>query len=91
MEGDDSRVFQAGKSGLIVRIPEDEPAVRDERCPEDPLLGGQFDGVVPHLTVAQGQDEALVEKAEADLLTTLPVVAQVLAVDLLVHGGTRWR
>lgn len=31
------------------------------------------------------------EKAEADLLTALPIVAQVSAVDLLVHDGTRWR
>ncbi|MET8453700.1 2'-5' RNA ligase family protein [Streptomyces sp. NPDC005209] len=170
MEDDDSQVFQAGQSGLIVRIPEAEPAVRAwrdrldpsaragvpahvtvlfpfldasridqgacaaigevlgrhrsfearfdhcgrfpgvlylapepdthfrrlteaiaERWPENPPFGGQFDDVVPHLTVAQGQDEALVEKAEADLLTALPIVAQVSAVDLLVHDGTRWR
>jgi 2'-5' RNA ligase len=62
-----------------------------ERWPENPPFGGQFDDVVPHLTVAQGQDEAVVEKAEADLLTGLPIVAQVSAVDLLVHDGTRWR
>ncbi|MFI1705884.1 2'-5' RNA ligase family protein [Streptomyces griseoruber] len=62
-----------------------------ERWPECPPFGGQFDDVVPHLTVAQGQDEAVVEMAEADLLTGLPVVTQVSAVDLLVHDGTRWR
>ncbi|MFF7524061.1 2'-5' RNA ligase family protein [Streptomyces pseudovenezuelae] len=62
-----------------------------ERWPENPPFGGQFDDVVPHLTVVQGQDEAVADKAEADLLTGLPVVAQISAVDLLVHDGTRWR
>ncbi|WP_234359961.1 2'-5' RNA ligase family protein [Streptomyces sp. DSM 15324] len=62
-----------------------------ERWPEHPPFGGRFDEVVPHLTVAQGQDEAVVEKAEADLLAGLPVVTRVSAVDLLVHDGTRWR
>jgi 2'-5' RNA ligase len=170
MEDDDAHGFQAGQSGLIVRVPEAEPAVRArrdrldpsaragvpahvtvlfpfldarridqgvcaaigevlvrhqsfearfdhcgrfpgvlylapepdthfrrlteaivERWPENPPFGGQFDDVVPHLTIAQAQDEAVVEKAEADLLTGLPIVAQVSSVDLLVHDGTRWR
>ncbi|CAM5691577.1 hypothetical protein SCHAM137S_06449 [Streptomyces chartreusis] len=39
-----------------------------ERWPENPPFGGQFDDVVPHLTVAQGQDE----DAGAALLTGLP-------------------
>lgn len=62
-----------------------------ERWPENPPFGGQFDDVVPHLTVAQGQDEAVVEEAEADLLTRLPIVARISAVDLVVHDGTQWR
>ncbi|MCZ0991511.1 2'-5' RNA ligase family protein [Streptomyces diastatochromogenes] len=61
------------------------------RWPENPPFDGQFDDVVPHLTVAQGQDEDVLEKAEADLLGRLPVVAHVSSVDLLVHDGTRWR
>jgi cell wall assembly regulator SMI1 len=61
------------------------------RWPDHPPFGGQFEDAVPHLTVAQGQDEAAVEQAEADLRTGLPVVARVSAVDLLVHDGTRWR
>ncbi|GAA3831616.1 2'-5' RNA ligase family protein [Streptomyces chiangmaiensis] len=170
MADDDAQGFQAGQSGLIVRVPEAEPLVRAwrnrldpsaragvpahvtvlfpfldasridegvcaaigevlgrhesfearfdhcgrfpgvlylapepdtgfrrlteaivERWPESPPFSGQFDDVVPHLTVAQGQDEAVLEKAEADLLTGHPVVTQVSAVDLLVHDGTRWR
>ncbi|MFD3789128.1 2'-5' RNA ligase family protein [Streptomyces cyaneofuscatus] len=62
-----------------------------ERWPEKLPFAGQFDEVVPHLTVAQGQDEAVVEQADAGLLPGLPVVTRVSAVDLLVHDGTRWR
>ncbi|MFJ3639766.1 2'-5' RNA ligase family protein [Streptomyces sp. NPDC090108] len=83
--------------GVLYLAPESDTGFRHlteaivERWPENPPFGGQFDDVVPHLTVAQGQDEAVVEKAEADLLTGLPVFAQVSSVDLLVHDGTRWR
>ncbi|MEU6383499.1 2'-5' RNA ligase family protein [Streptomyces bauhiniae] len=62
-----------------------------ERWPENPPFGGQFDEVVPHLTVAHGQDEAVLRETEAALSTGLPVVAQVSAVDLLVYDGERWR
>jgi 2'-5' RNA ligase len=170
MAGDDSGGFQAGQSGLIVRIPEAEPAVRawrdrldpsaragvpahvtvlfpflDEsridsgalvavgevigrhrpfevrfeycgrfpgilylvpepdiafcrlteaiadRWPETPPFGGQFDDVVPHLTIAQGQDDAVLEEAEADVRSRLPVTARSSSVDLMVHNGTRWQ
>ncbi|MET8586243.1 2'-5' RNA ligase family protein [Streptomyces collinus] len=83
--------------GVLYLAPEPDAGFRRltqalvERWPEYPPFGGQFDDVVPHLTVAQGQDEAAVENAEADLLTRLPVVVQVSSVDLLVHDGTRWR
>ncbi|NUK01110.1 2'-5' RNA ligase family protein [Streptomyces lunaelactis] len=170
MAGDDSGEFQAGQSGLIVRIPEAEPAVRawrdrldpsaragvpahvtvlfpfldesridsgacaaigevigrhrpfetrfehcgrfpgllylvpepdipfrrlpeaiPDRWPETPPFGGQFDEVVPHLTIAQGQDDAVLEEAEADLRSRLPVTARVSSVELMVHDGTRWQ
>ncbi|MGW3661477.1 2'-5' RNA ligase family protein [Streptomyces sp. NPDC005151] len=170
MAGDDSGEFQAGQSGLIVRVPEAEPAVRAwrdrldpsaragvpahvtvlfpflgerridndacaaigevigshrpfetrfehcgrfpgilylvpepdipfrrltgavaDRWPEAPPFGGQFDEVVPHLTIAQGQDDAVLEEAEADLRSRLPVTARVSSVDLMVHDGTRWQ
>ncbi|MEH0416148.1 2'-5' RNA ligase family protein [Streptomyces sp. B21-083] len=170
MAGDDSGEFQAGRSGLIVRVPEAEPAVRAwrdrldpsaragvpahvtvlfpfldesridnnaraaigevigrhqsfetrfehcgrfpgvlylvpepdipfrrlteaiaERWPQAPPFGGQFDEVVPHLTIAQGQEDAVLEEAEADLRGRLPVTARVSSVDLLIHDGTRWQ
>ncbi|WP_445043648.1 2'-5' RNA ligase family protein [Streptomyces sp. SAS_272] len=83
--------------GVLYLAPESDTGFRRltqaivERWPENPPFGGQFDDVVPHLTIAQCQDEAVLEKAEADLLTGLPVVAQVSSVDLLVHDGTQWR
>ncbi|WP_422125763.1 2'-5' RNA ligase family protein [Streptomyces graminilatus] len=65
-------------------------AVRD-RWPQTPPFGGRFDDIVPHLTVAQGQDDAVLEEAEAGLRGRLPVTARVSSVDLLVHDGSRWR
>ncbi|MFF7474257.1 2'-5' RNA ligase family protein [Streptomyces sp. NPDC008092] len=168
MTGEDSGAFQAGQPGLIVSVPEAEPAVRawrdrldpsaragvpahvtvlfpflDEsrtddgayaaiaevtgrhrpfgarfehcgrfpgilylapepdlpfrrlteaiadRWPQTPPFGGQFDEVVPHLTIAQGQDDAVLEEAEAGLRSRLPVTAPAPPVDLMVHDGTR--
>ncbi|MFF5359774.1 2'-5' RNA ligase family protein [Streptomyces scabiei] len=83
--------------GVLYLAPEPDAGFRRlteaivEQWPEHPPFGGQFDDVVPHLTVAQGQDESVVEKVEAVLLAGLPVVAWVSTVDLLVHDGTRWR
>ncbi|MET7575314.1 2'-5' RNA ligase family protein [Streptomyces sp. NPDC005492] len=62
-----------------------------DRWPEAPPFGGQFDEVVPHLTIAQGQDDVALEEAEADLRGRLPVTARVSSVDLIVHDGTRWQ
>ncbi|MFI2764750.1 2'-5' RNA ligase family protein [Streptomyces echinatus] len=62
-----------------------------DRWPETPPFGGQFDEVVPHLTIAQGQDDIVLKKAEADLLSRLPITARVSSVDLMVHDGTRWQ
>jgi hypothetical protein len=62
-----------------------------DRWPETPPFGGQFDEVVPHLTIAQGQDNAVLEEAEADLRSRLPVTGRVSSVDLMVHDGTRWQ
>lgn len=62
-----------------------------DRWPETPPFGGQFDEVVPHLTIAQGQDGAVLGEAEADLRSRLPVTARVSSVDLMVHDGTRWQ
>jgi 2'-5' RNA ligase len=83
--------------GVLYLAPEPDTPFRrlteaiTERWPENPPFGGQFEDVVPHLTVAQGQDDAVMDEVEADLLARLPVVTRVSSVDLMVHDGTRWR
>ncbi|MFJ5270936.1 2'-5' RNA ligase family protein [Streptomyces sp. NPDC088358] len=65
-----------------------------DRWPESPPFGGRFDELVPHLTIAQGQDDAVLEEAEAGLRGRLPVTARVSSVDLMVHdkrGGSSER
>ncbi|SEO21838.1 2'-5' RNA ligase family protein [Actinacidiphila rubida] len=94
----DVRFERCGRfPGVLYLVPEPDGPFRRlteavvERWPEHPPFGGQFDDVVPHLTVAQGQDEAVMAEVEADLAAGLPVSARVSSVDLLVHDGTRWR
>lgn len=83
--------------GILYLAPEPDTAFRGlteaivDRWPETPPFGGQFAEIVPHLTIAQGQDEAVLDEAEAGLRGQLPVVARVASVDLMVHDGSRWR
>ncbi|MFJ9818554.1 2'-5' RNA ligase family protein [Streptomyces sp. NPDC101151] len=83
--------------GILYLVPEPDASFRRlteaiaDRWPETPPFGGRFDAVVPHLTVAQGQDDAVLDEVAADLRGRLPVVARVSAVDLFVHDGTRWQ
>ncbi|MFJ9245439.1 2'-5' RNA ligase family protein [Streptomyces sp. NPDC101776] len=62
-----------------------------DRWPQAPPFGGRFDEVVPHLTIAQGQDDAVLKEAEADLRGRLPVTGRVSSVDLMVHDGKGWQ
>ncbi len=60
------------------------------RFPDWPPYGGAFDGVVPHLTVAQG-DAATLDAAERDVAPHLPVRACVHhAVMLTEVEPERW-
>ncbi|KUN84065.1 2'-5' RNA ligase family protein [Streptomyces griseoruber] len=83
--------------GILYLVPEPDLPFRRlteaiaDRWPQTPPFGGQFDEVVPHLTIAQGQDDAVLEEAEADLRGRLPVTGRVSSVDLMVHDGTRWQ
>ncbi|GAA5020692.1 2'-5' RNA ligase family protein [Streptomyces siamensis] len=86
-----------GFPGILYLTPEPEAPFRRlteaiaDRWPETPPFGGQFDDVVPHLTVAQGQDAAVLEQVETGLRRRLPVTASVSAVDLMVYDGVRWQ
>ncbi|MFD5142259.1 2'-5' RNA ligase family protein [Streptomyces sp. NPDC058401] len=61
------------------------------RWPEAPPYGGRFAEIVPHLTIAQGQEDAVLEEIEADLAAGLPFTSRVTSVELMVHDGTAWR
>jgi 2'-5' RNA ligase len=54
------------------------------RFPETPPYGGEFDDVVPHLTVTDGRPPAVMDAAEARLRPWLPIPVRVRAVRLLV-------
>lgn len=53
-----------------------------ERWPALPAYGGDFDEVVPHLTVAQGES-AVLDAAEAEVAPQLPLAARATEVLLL--------
>ncbi|MFF7145310.1 2'-5' RNA ligase family protein [Streptomyces nodosus] len=61
-----------------------------DRWPEAPPYGGQFAEIVPHLTVADGQDDAVLDEIEADLLGRLPLTSRISSVGLMEQDGTSW-
>jgi 2'-5' RNA ligase superfamily len=60
------------------------------RWPEAPPYGGQFDDVIPHLTVVDRRPTAVLDEVEAALAPGLPIAVEVEAVTLLVCDGQRW-
>jgi 2'-5' RNA ligase len=63
--------------------------------PEFPIYGGSFDDVVPHLTIGHNQPPNLLREAERAVQRHLPVVQEVLTVDLwsgpaLASGRGHW-
>lgn len=83
--------------GVLYLVPEPDAPLRRlteaiaERWPEAPPYGGRFAEIIPHLTVAQGQTNAVLEMIEADLSGKLPFVSRVASVELMVHDGAKWR
>ncbi|MER7671322.1 2'-5' RNA ligase family protein [Kitasatospora sp. NPDC096128] len=61
------------------------------RWPEAPPYGGQFTEVIPHLTVAHGQQPRALEELEAALAVQLPTTATISTVSLFVSDGENWR
>lgn len=61
------------------------------RWPEAPPYGGAYDEVVPHLTVANGVDDAAMDAVEAELSPRLPVRERVEHVELFTFDGATWR
>jgi 2'-5' RNA ligase len=61
-----------------------------DRWPEAPPYDGAHDQVVPHLTVALG-DDTLLDRLEAEVRGVLPVVATLDQARLYVSDGGRWQ
>lgn len=62
-----------------------------DRFPAYPPYEGAFDGVIPHLTVAQGDDDVL-RAAEADVHRSLPIRAVAREALLLEEvAAGRWQ
>ena len=63
-----------------------------EAFPEYPPYGGEFDDVVPHLTVADGAPRADMLAAEQHVSAALPIRSAARSVTLLVEEGSgHWR
>ncbi|MGI5460397.1 2'-5' RNA ligase family protein [Streptomyces sp. CA-249302] len=60
-----------------------------ERWPETPPYGGKYEPV-PHLTVAQIQDETILDTLATDLRPSLPITSRVSSVDLVTYDGREW-
>jgi 2'-5' RNA ligase len=59
------------------------------RWPDHQPYGGVFTRVVPHLTVAEGDDDVL-DEAERLVTPGLPIGHRVDRMDLIGFGGSRW-
>ncbi|MFE6081479.1 2'-5' RNA ligase family protein [Streptomyces virginiae] len=85
------------RTDVMYLVPEPDTPLRRltqaiaDRWPEAPPYGGRFAEVVPHLTIAQGQEGAVLEAIEADLAGRLPFTSRVASVELMVHDGVKWQ
>ncbi|GHC39412.1 2'-5' RNA ligase family protein [Streptomyces cinnamoneus] len=82
---------------VLYLVPEPDTPLRRlteaiaERWPEAPPYGGRYTEIVPHLTVAQGGDDAALEEVEAGLAGGLPLTSHVTSVELMVYDGKKWQ
>ncbi|MFI0928537.1 2'-5' RNA ligase family protein [Streptomyces sp. NPDC021012] len=94
----DLRFERCGRlPGVSHLVPEPDTQLRQlteaiaDRWPEAPPYGGRFTEIVPHLTIAQGQEDAVLEDIETDLAGSLPFTSHVSSVELIVYDGTKWQ
>jgi hypothetical protein len=62
-----------------------------DRWPDHPPYGGEHDIIVPHVTIADGADEATMAAIEDSIAGELPVSARFGAAWLFSFDGARWR
>jgi 2'-5' RNA ligase len=96
----DFRLDRIGWFGTTVLWlgPEDPAPFRDltERVfaafPDFPPFGGQFEDVVPHLTVGLERPSDELRRAELEIIAALPVTARASAVTMMAESspGGRW-
>ncbi len=61
------------------------------KWPEHPPYGGEFDSVVPHLTVAESEDESLLGRIAAEAASRLPIEATARSAQLYEEDAEgRW-
>ncbi len=84
--------------GVLYLEPEPDEFLRNltERIwaqyPQRPPYGGAFEHVIPHLTVAQAPDRAVLDEVEAAVAPGLPVAAEATEAWLMLQGeDDRWR
>jgi 2'-5' RNA ligase len=94
----DLRFERCGRfPGVLYLVPEPDAQLRRltevsvDRWPDAPPYGGRFTEVVPHLTLADGHEDAVLDEIEADLIGRLPFASRVSSVDLMVHDGAKWQ
>ncbi|MFF3673743.1 2'-5' RNA ligase family protein [Streptomyces sp. NPDC002120] len=94
----DLRFERCGRFPEVLHlVPEPDTQLRQltkaiaDRWPEAPPYGGRFAEIVPHLTIAQGQEDAVLGEIEADLAGRLPFTSHVASVVLMVHDGVKWQ
>ncbi len=63
----------------------------EREFPEHPAYAGRFDSVIPHLTVATGDNRAGLLQVERDVQRHLPIVARIQAAQLYEHRSEGWR
>ncbi len=58
--------------------------------PQTPPYGGQFEEIIPHLTVAADTDTEVLGRIEEQIAAMLPITATVTQAWLYAPAGSRW-
>jgi hypothetical protein len=84
--------------GVLYLAPDPETFLREmtrriwATYPHRPPYGGAFQDVIPHLTVAQAADPAVLDEVEAAVAPGLPIAASATEAWLMLQGGDgRWQ
>ena len=82
--------------GVLYLAPEPAAPLRElteaifERWPEAPPFEGAYEDIVPHLTVANGHADDVLDAVDAELRAGLPVATRVDEAQLYEFDGGRW-